>query len=324
MEHILITGGCGFIGSHLAIFHLEQGDEVLVIDNMSSGSEANFQGYRDNSLLRIVNDDLLSWEELSKATLWADRIYHMAAIVGIFKVLSDPVNVIKTNIGGVQRLLNTVIENGSKAKILLASSSSVYGAVEHTDLNEADDLIVKMKNYSLSPYMVSKITQEAIALAYYNTYKTPLILVRLFNVIGPRQTGRYGMVVPRFIQQACNNEPITVFGNGTQTRSFCDVRDAVNTMDLLMKSLNTVGEIINVGNAQEISINQLANLIKNITESQSEIQHISYEKAYGAEFKDTTQRKPNLNKLNNLISYKPLWSLENTISDLEVIYKRAK
>ncbi|HAT1820575.1 NAD-dependent epimerase/dehydratase family protein [Legionella pneumophila] len=321
MAHILITGGCGFIGSHLAAFHLEQGDEVLVVDNMSSGSITNLRLFQDNPLLRIENKDILFWEDLPKATKWADRIYHMAAIVGVFKVLSEPVNVIKTNIWGAQRLLETITESGSLARVLLASSSSVYGAIKRPDLNEEDDLVVKMKNYSLSTYMISKITQEAIALAYYKSYQIPLTLVRMFNVIGPKQTGRYGMVVPRFVQQACNNEPITVFGDGTQTRSFCDVRDAVKVMDLLLHINKSVGEIVNVGNTQEISISQLAYLVKKRTKSRSKIQYISYEEAYGPGFRDTTQRKPDLSKLYSMISYKPMWTLENTIDDLASAYR---
>ncbi|HAT2065837.1 TPA: NAD-dependent epimerase/dehydratase family protein [Legionella pneumophila] len=321
MAHILITGGCGFIGSHLAAFHLEQGDEVLVIDNMSSGSDDNLRIYQDNPLLHIEQNDIISWPGLTKATGWADRIYHMAAIVGIFKVLSEPVNVIRTNIGGAQRLLDAIVESGSRARVLLASSSSVYGAIKRTDLNEEDDLIVKMKNYSLSTYMISKITQEAIALAFYRSYQIPLTLVRLFNVIGPRQTGRYGMVVPRFVQQACDNKPITVFGDGTQTRSFCDVRDAVKAMDRLLDTRKSIGEIVNVGNTQEISISKLAELVKIRTKSSSNIQYISYEEAYGPGFRDTTQRKPNLSKLCSIISYKPVWTLENTIDDLALAYK---
>ncbi|HHT7362178.1 TPA: NAD-dependent epimerase/dehydratase family protein [Legionella pneumophila] len=321
MAHILITGGCGFIGSHLAAFHLEQGDEVLVIDNMSSGSNDNLKIYQDNPSLHIEQNDILSWSDLTEATGWADRIYHMAAIVGIFKVLSEPVNVIRTNIGGVQRLLDAIVKSGSRARVLLASSSSVYGAIKRADLSEEDDLIVKMKNYSLSTYMISKVTQEAIALAFYRTYQIPLTLVRLFNVIGPRQTGRYGMVVPRFVKQACDNKPITVFGNGTQTRSFCDVRDAVKAMDRLLDTRKSIGEIVNVGNTQEISISKLAELVKIRTKSSSNIQYISYEEVYGPGFRDTTQRKPNLTKLCSMISYKPVWTLENTIDDLTLAYK---
>lgn len=321
MAHILITGGCGFIGSHLAAFHLEQGDEVLIIDNMSSGSDDNLKIYQDNPSLHIEQNDILSWPDLTEATGWADRIYHMAAIVGIFKVLSEPVNVIRTNIGGAQRLLDAIVKSGSRARVLLASSSSVYGAIKRVDLSEEDDLIVKMKNYSLSTYMISKVTQEAIALAFYRSYEIPLTLVRLFNVIGPRQTGRYGMVVPRFVKQACDNKPITVFGDGTQTRSFCDVRDAVKAMDRLLDTSKSIGEIINVGNTQEISISQLAELVKIRTKSSSKIQYISYEEAYGPGFRDTTQRKPNLTKLCSMISYKPVWTLENTIDDLTLAYK---
>lgn len=321
MERILITGGCGFIGSNLVSYHLLKGDEVLVVDDLSSGTLANLESFQSNSLLHIETDTILNWPELKNAVQWANRIYHMSAIVGIFKVLADPVKVVQTNIGGCECLFQAMMSSQSKARLIIASSSSVYGASKAPELIETDDLIIKIKGHSLSTYAISKIAQEAIALAYFKSYQIRMTLVRLFNTVGLRQTGRYGMVVPRFIQQACNNEPITVFGDGTQTRSFCDVRDAVKAMDLLAESEKSIGEIVNVGNTHEISINELARLVQSRTQSSSKIQYVSYYDAYGPDFKDTTQRRPNIDKLYHLVQYKPQWSLENTIDDLAQFYK---
>lgn len=322
MARIFITGGCGFIGSHLASFHLLKGDEVLVVDDLSSGSLNNLASFQDNYRLHIENENILTWSGLKNAVKWANRIYHMAAIVGIFKVIAEPVEVVKTNIGGCERLLHAVIESGARPRIVLASSSSVYGASKTSVLNEDDDLIIKIQGYSLSTYAISKLSQEAIAFAYYRAHQLPITLVRLFNVIGQRQTGRYGMVVPRFIQQACKNEPLTIFGDGSQTRSFCDVRDAIVAMDLLTDHVQTIGEIINVGNDHEISINELATLVKSQTNSQSLFEYIPYEKAYGPGFKDTAQRRPDIGKLFRLTGFKPQWHLENTITELAANYRQ--
>lgn len=321
MARIFITGGCGFIGSHLAAFHLNKGDEVLILDDLSSGSLDNLKEYNNNSLLRIEKNNILHWSEIKNAVKWADCIYHLAAIVGVFKVLAEPVNVIQTNIGGCERLLHAMAETRSKARVLLASSSSVYGSNKVLGLSETDNLIVTMQGYSLSTYTISKISQEAISLAYYRAHGLAITLLRLFNVIGPRQVGRYGMVVPRFVEQACNHEPLTVFGDGSQTRSFCDVRDAVRAMDLLVQTEDAIGEIFNVGNNHEISIKDLAQLIKERTGSKSRLQFIPYEDVYGSDFKDITQRRPDLRKLYKLTQFKPEWDLTDSIDDLTALQK---
>lgn len=316
LMRILITGGCGFIGSHLIAFHLAKGDQVHIVDNLSAGSLDNIKPFHQNERFQFEEANILTWPNLYKEVQWADRIYHMAAVVGVFKVLAEPVNVVETNITGCERLLHAVLKTGCKARVIIASSSSVYGDSKAVELSEKDNLIVKPIGHSLSCYAVSKIAQETIAHAYFSEHKIPISIIRLFNVIGPRQTGRYGMVVPRFVKQALNNEPITIFGDGTQTRSFCDVRDAVMAINLLAGRPETIGEIINVGNDHELSINELAKLIHQHSNSQSVYQHIPYEQAYGEAFIDTTQRRPCLKKLIKLTDFKHCWSLEQTIDDL--------
>jgi UDP-glucose 4-epimerase len=245
----------------------------------------------------------------------------MAAVVGVFRVLAEPVNVIETNIRGCERLLSAIAQTSSKARVIIASSSSVYGDSKKPELNENNDLLIKPFGHSLSMYAVSKIAQEAVALSYYKEHKIPVTIIRLFNIIGPRQTGRYGMVVPRFIQQACNNKPITIFGDGTQTRSFCDVRDAIQAINLLADKTNTIGETINVGNNYEISINELAKLVQMETRSASSFQYIPYEIAYKERFSDTTQRRPDINKLISLTGFHHQWNLQRTIADLVHLYE---
>lgn len=318
---VLITGGCGFIGSHLVEAHLRQDDEVSVVDNLSSGTLDNLQEFRSNPKLEVVESDLIAWKGLKNALLKTDRVYHLSAIVGVFKVLAEPVNVIKSNIIGCEHLFETIKEAGVNPRVIIASSSSVYGSNESPELKEHDSLLIKSMGNALSPYAISKMTQEIIANAYHKEYQIPTTIVRLFNVVGPKQTGRYGMVVPRFTHQACDNSPITVFGDGTQTRSFCDVRDAVTAILLLAQQENTLGEVINVGNDHEISILNLAEMIKERTQSHSEIQYIPYEIAYGVDFNDTTQRRPCLEKLKKLTGFQHQWSLADTVDDLMKRYR---
>jgi UDP-glucose 4-epimerase len=318
---VLITGGCGFIGSHLIEYHLGKGDEVHTVDNLSTGTLHNIEPFRNNAAFRFDHADLLTWPDLDSAVKSVDRIYHFAAVVGIFKVISDPVNVITSNIIACRRLLQAIADNHSSPTVILASSSSAYGDSPKNPLNENDNLIVKPPTHPLATYAISKIADEAIGLAYYRTAKIPVIMPRLFNTIGPRQTGRYGMVVPRFVQQALNNEPFTIFGDGTQTRSFCDVRDVVSALDKLADKPEAIGEIINVGNNHEISINDLAKLVCKCLGKQNQSQYIPYKEAYGMEFTDITQRRPDLSKLNNLIKFKHEWTLEQTINCLILNYR---
>jgi UDP-glucose 4-epimerase len=255
--NILITGGCGFIGSNFAKYHLDQGDHVLVMDNLSTGSLKNIESFRDNPRFSFEEANILNWSGLSKATEWANRIYHFAAIIGVRKVLEDPVQVLETNILGCEILLKTMAQNKTQANIIIASSSSVYGYREKDLLNEDDYLGIGPAHHQPSGYAISKMADEGFGVSYSQKFGIPVIIIRLFNTIGDRQTGRYGMVIPRFIEQACTNQPITIYGDGTQTRSFCDVRDVIVAVNKLAENAPGHGDVFNVGNAHEITITRL-------------------------------------------------------------------
>lgn len=319
--NILITGGCGFIGSHIVEHHLTKGDKVCVVDDLSTGSIQNINQFQNNPLFNFVNADILTWSGLKKAVQWAERIYHLAAVIGVYRVLAEPLNVFSTNILGCERLLNVIYKSKARPRVILASSSSVYGHSSNTLLNENDDLIIKSVRHPLSGYAISKITNEGLGLAYYRAANIPITLVRLFNVIGPRQSSRYGMVVPRFIQQAYKNKPLTVYGDGTQTRSFCDVRDVITSLELIAAEERSYGEIINVGNDAEITIDNLALLICNRVNSDSQIEYIPYMDAYGTDLIDIKQRRPDLSKLTELTKHKNKWSLEESIDHLISHYR---
>lgn len=315
--NIFITGGCGFIGSNLASFHLDRGDDVFVVDDLSTGSLKNIASFQKNPRFRFEQANILTWPHLDEAINWSDRIYHMAAVIGIFRVLAEPVHVVDTNIEGSRRLFRAIALHGKQKRILFASSSCVYG--DSVDSAEEGDLIIRQDGNPLLTYAVSKLADESIGLAYYKEAQIPLTIVRFFNVVGPRQTGQYGMVVPRFVKQACNNEPLTIFGDGTQTRSFCDVRDAMVAVNLLAENDKAIGEIFNVGADAEISINDLAVLVRERAKSHSTYQYVPYEEAYGGIFNDTRQRRPNLKKLIAYTGFKHQWNLTKTIDDLIVM-----
>lgn len=313
---IFITGGCGFIGSNLAEYHLKKGDDVHVVDNLTTGSLQNIQDLKKFSNFSYCVNDILSWNELEKELIWCDRIYHLAAIVGIFRVIKTPIQVVNTSLLGTQRILDIMKVLNLKSTLVISSSSAVYGVNPNKLLNENDNLIVKPHNYPLSAYAISKLATESLALAYFHESNISIILPRLFNVIGPHQTGQYGMVVPRFIKQALLKEPLTIYGDGNQSRSFCDIRDCVTALDLVASNENTVGQIINIGNDHEISINDLAALVCEKAKVPLNKNYISYKEAYGMDFTDTTQRRPDLSKLVDLTGFKHKWTLETTIIDL--------
>lgn len=319
---IFITGGCGFIGSNLAEYHINKGDEVHVVDNLSTGRIENIATLQEHPAFRFDEADILTWTGLTKAVQWADRVYHLAALVGMFKAVSEPISLITNNILGCRHLLHTIGQSGAKPVVVITSSSSVYGDNPKHLLNEEDDLILTPPTHPLATYTVSKLSDEIIALAYYREQHIPIIIVRPFNTVGPRQTGRYGMVVPRFVHQACTKEPFTIFGDGTQTRSFCDVRDVVVAFDLLASDPKVIGEIVNVGNDHEISINQLAALVSECVGYKNTINYISYKEAYGMEFTDITQRRPDLSKLLGLVPFSHKWTLEQTIHSLIDLEKK--
>lgn len=312
---VLITGGCGFIGSHLCEYHISKGDEVYIVDDLSSGSINNIESFKHSPLLHLEKDDIITWPHLDKIIKNVDRIYHLAAVVGVFRVIADPLKVHSTNIIGCDKILNSAFKTRSLAKIIIASSSSVYGNSPKSILNENDDLIIKPSN-PLAPYAISKLCNESLASGLYQKHNLQVIIARFFNTIGPRQTGQYGMVVPRFCQQAVKNEPLTVFGDGNQTRSFCDVRDLIAMLELLIQNPLSIGQVINVGNNHTISINDLSKLVIKKSNSKSTIKHISYQEAYGDAFTDITQRKPDIQKVQSLTGYQHQWPLEKTIDNL--------
>lgn len=322
--NILITGGAGFIGSHLVALHLKRGDNVCVIDNLSTGSENNLKPFLNHPNFHFEKDNVLDWQGLSEKIAWAHRIYHMAARVGMIQLLANPVETLTENILSCERILRLMSELRSEARLIIASSSEIYGPSDKAQLSENDMLLFKSAAHSKWVYATSKFTEEMFALTYAVSKGIRVTLIRFFNTIGPRQNGRYGMVVPRFIKQAMANEPMTVYGTGEQTRSFCDVRDTINALDLIANNTSAIGEIINVGQDQPITMNQLASLIKRLAKSDSIIQHLSYQEAYGQDYEDIMYRRPDLTKFNQLTAYPFEWHLEKTLLDLVQHHSQAQ
>jgi len=314
--HILVTGGAGFIGSHIVEYHLAKGNKVHVLDDLSTGSQENILPFMENPNFRFDQVDVLTWKGLDRVAAWADHIYHMAAVVGLFKVLSEPVKTLAVNIAGCERLLRAAHAGNWNPKITIASSSEVYGKKTVAPFQEDVELTVGSIHSLRWNYATSKLANETFGSSYSRKFEMNITIVRLFNTIGPRQTGRYGMVVPRFVEQAVSNKPITVFGDGKQSRCFCDVRDTVVALDMLSSNPASKGQVVNVGNDREISIGELAELVKERAGSSSEIVYISYEEAYGEGFEDIQKRKPSLENLFELTQFKHKWKLEDTIDDL--------
>lgn len=318
---VVVTGGAGFIGSHLVERHLAQGDQVLAIDDLSTGSRDAVNLFSDNPNYDFVEADLVDWDGLEEALANADRVYNMAAVVGMFRVLNEPINVTRVNVMGTERVLQALAHSGTRAQTIIPSSSSVYAHSRPDDLREGADITLSPRN-PLVNYAASKLTNEIQARAYADKHKLPVVIVRLFNAIGPRQSGMYGFVVPRFIQQALAAEPLTVFGDGSQTRSFCDVRDTVAMLDTLAGTPAAYGQIVNVGNNREITIRALAEMVVRRTNSQSTLDFVPFSKAYGNDFEQITQRLPILDRLKELTGYEHAWHLEQTVDDLIGFYRR--
>lgn len=322
--HVLITGGAGFIGSHLVELHLARGDKVHVIDDLSTGSLDNVKPFLEQPNFHFDAADLLTWPQLERAAAWADRIYHLAAVVGVYRVLAEPTKVLAVNIAAFERLLRAVHTSGWKPQLVLASSSEVYGHNDQEILRESQDLVISTKAGTRWNYSVSKIADEALCMSFAKHFGIPTVIARFFNTVGPRQSGRYGMVIPRFIDQAVRGDNITVFGPGDQTRSFCDVRDTVAALDKVAEHASTPDVmVVNVGNDREISINELAALIVERAGSGSKIEHMPLLQAYGEDFEDIRRRRPALDKLRALTGFKHRFTLEQTIDDL-IALRRAK
>lgn len=313
-RHVLITGGCGFIGSHMAEALLSRRDHVTLIDDLSTGSIKNIDHFRDNKDLEVRLGDIQTSESDSMLRMEIDRadlVYHFAAAVGVFNIVNDPTGTLEKNIGITSKVLKYT--SLKKKPVLLTSTSEVYGKRVDGLFKETDDLILGPTYNFRWSYAASKIVDEFLALAYWKEHKLPVVIVRLFNTIGPRQTGQYGMVVPRMIEQALTNEPITVFGTGQQTRCFTDIADVVRAFIILPDKEEAWGKIVNIGGNHSISILDLAKKIKEMTESTSEISIIPYSQAYEPGFEDMLHRAPDISLANQLMNWHPEISLDQTL-----------
>jgi UDP-glucose 4-epimerase len=316
----LITGGAGFIGSHLAEALLNEGHEVDIIDNLSTGSIRNIAHLKANPKFKYVIDTLTNEPLLAELIDRNDMIFHFAAAVGVKLIVEEPVHTIETNVHGTEVVLKHA--NKKKKKVIIASTSEVYGKNADVPFREDADLVMGATVKHRWAYACSKAIDEFLALAYYKEKKLPVIIVRFFNTVGPRQTGRYGMVLPSFVRQALASEPITVFGDGTQARSFTYIADVVGCLMRLVKEQRAVGEVFNIGNEQEVTILRLAEMVKEATGSRSEIVFVPYDKAYEAGFEDMPRRVPDLSKVHALVGYEPKVQLNEIISNVIEYFRR--
>jgi UDP-glucose 4-epimerase len=307
----LITGGAGFIGSHLAQKLLASGTEVTVIDDLSTGSVSNISHLCADPRFELVTDNVRNHQVMHVLIEKCDVIYHLAAAVGVKLIVDRPVHTIETNIHGSEVVLN--IANKFRKKILIASSSEVYGKSENVPFHEDDDTILGSTIYSRWSYAASKAIDEFLALAYHRQFGLEVVITRFFNTIGPRQCGSYGMVVPRFVQAALNNDPLNVYGTGTQSRCFAYVGDVIEAVTELMNRPHTAGRVYNIGSQEQITIENLAKKIIDMTDSKSIIQHIPYEKAYGPGFDDMQKRIPSLDRIKTAVGYQPKTNLDQTL-----------
>lgn len=311
MSKVLVTGGAGFIGSHLCEALLDRGDEVYVIDDLSTGRYENVRHLKSNPFFHLTVGSILDVPTLTPLVESADIVFHLAAVVGVQKIIEVPVDTIETNILGSHNVLNLAARYNKLC--LVASTSEVYGKSTRYPFSEDDDSVYGPTTKTRWSYACSKAVDEFLALAYHNARGLPVIIARMFNTTGPRQTGRYGMVLPRFVDQALRGEPITVFGSGNQSRCFADVSDVVRALLLLIDEPQAVGQVFNIGNPEEISIHNLACEVKRLTESSSEIKLVPYDEAYQPGFEDMERRVPSIDKISALTGYKPRVGLQQII-----------
>jgi len=311
MTTFLITGGAGFIGSHLAETLLDRGQQVLVLDDLSSGSVKNIAHLRSNSRFESVPKSVSALSVLAESVDLADVIFHLAATVGVFNIIESPVKTIVNNIGGTEAVLKAAAKK--RKKVIIASTSEVYGKSNAASFREDGDLVFGPTSKSRWSYASSKVVDEFLALAYWREFKVPTVVARLFNTIGPRQTGHYGMVVPRFMSQALSGQNLTVYGTGQQSRCFTYVSDVVEWLLLLASNEQAIGDVFNLGNVEEISVNELARKIITITGTKVGIDYIPYEKAYEKGFEDMERRVPDISKLVGLTGYLPRVSLDQAL-----------
>ena len=308
----LITGGAGFVGSHLADTLLAGGHEVFVIDDLSTGAIENIQHLQGRPDFHYTIDSVTNEPILAELVDRADVVFHLAAAVGVKKIVEEPVNTIECNVHGTEVVLKHA--NKKKRPVVIASTSEVYGKSADVPFREDADLVLGASTRHRWAYACSKLIDEFLALAYWKERKLPVIIVRLFNTVGPRQTGRYGMVIPSFVKQALDFRPITVFGDGTQSRSFTYVGDVVGALERLVQAPAAIGQVFNVGNGEEISIRALAEKVKAMTGSTSPIVTIPYDQAYESGFEDMPRRVPHLGKIRAAIGYEPTVGLDEILA----------
>jgi UDP-glucose 4-epimerase len=309
---VLITGGAGFVGSHLSEAFLERGDEVFILDNLSTGSIDNVVHLKENPRFHYTIDTVTNEPVLAELIDRCDIVVHLAAAVGVKLIVEQPVHTIETNVHGTEVVLKHA--NKKKKLVLIASTSEVYGKSTDVPFREDADLVLGPTTKHRWAYACSKMIDEFLALAYWKERKLPVIVVRLFNTVGPRQTGQYGMVIPNFVRQALAGQPITVFGDGSQSRSFTYVGDVVKAMVALIDEPRAVGQVFNIGNGNEITIGALAAKVKKMTSSGSEIVTIPYDKAYEAGFEDMPRRVPDITRIKALVGYEPTVELDETLT----------
>jgi len=311
---VLITGGAGFIGSHLADAYLERGDEVLVIDDLSTGTIENIRHLKSNPRFHYTIDSVHNQPVTAELVDQCDVVVHLAAAVGVKLIVESPVRTIETNVRGTEVVL--ALANKKQKRVMIASTSEVYGLSADVPFREDGNLVMGATTKGRWSYACSKAIDEFLALAYWREKKLPTTVVRLFNTVGPRQTGRYGMVIPTFVRQALAGRPITVYGNGKQTRCFGYVGDVVGALIKLMDRPDAVGQVYNIGSTEEISILQLAEKVKELTKSDSEIVLVPYDEAYEEGFEDMPRRVPDTTKINQLVGFRPEMSLEGILQSV--------
>jgi len=311
---VLIIGGAGFIGSHLSDAYIQRGDEGFVIDDLSTGSIENIRHLKEHPRYHYTIESVHSQPVTAELVDQCDVIFHLAAAVGVKLIVESPVRTIETNVRGTEVILS--LANKKKKKVLIASTSEVYGLSTEVPFREDGNLVMGATTKGRWSYACSKAIDEFLAFAYWREKKLPTIIVRLFNTVGPRQTGRYGMVIPTFVKQALSGRPITVFGSGSQSRCFCHVEDVVGALVNLMDQEEAVGQVFNVGSSQEITIMELAQRVKALTNSDSEIVSVPYDEAYEEGFEDMPRRVPDTSKVNALVGFRPEKSLDEILTSV--------
>ncbi len=307
----LITGGAGFIGSHLCELLLSQGHTVVAIDNLSTGRLENLTAIKDHPQFQFVRETVDNAQVLDRLTSESEIVVHLAAAVGVQLIVRDPVHTIRTNIMSTEAVLTTALRYG--CKVLIASTSEVYGKGVRVPFREEDDRLMGPTTKSRWAYAESKAVDEFLGLAHYHQFGLPVVIMRFFNTVGPRQTGRYGMVVPRFVRAALVGEPLCVYGDGSQSRCFADVADVTRAIVQLADHPGAVGEVFNIGATEEVTIRQLAERVVRLTGSRSEIVQVPYEEAYAPGFEDMQRRVPSIEKVAALIGYAPRYGLDDTL-----------